>query len=260
VNLISLDEALQGFLNSGAYILGSQQDMNTGEHVIYGQITTDPPVLEWAPLIGDFLHDLRSSLDHIAWALTDKSLPPPDPRAWDRVSFPIVEKEPDWGSAVGRSLWGVDQKLHARFKAQQPFATGPTAPDREPLFILNRLWNIDKHRYSHLTDTFVGLTDVLPTSPVEMPAGWEMTLTVVSQRDPGPLEKNTVVELGRVLWEGDFIVSIPQMYMDPRLAFGITFDPGEPAFGAVVVPLLQEIQEAVGLVVTEFKPELTQVP
>src|SRR4051794_34290043 len=56
-----------------------------------------------------------------------------------------------------RKLWGIRPGLKAVIKDLQPFVTGPHAPDRESLAVLEGLWNVDKHRRVHLADIYVAL-------------------------------------------------------------------------------------------------------
>jgi hypothetical protein len=110
---------------------------------------TEQPNPMIAVIVGEFLYDLRSALDHIAVAMA--------PLGRRRsASFPIFLKDP-----FRQDRWGkyVDDKARASFesstcgmasdaltilKEAQPY-NGPT-PDQAALYLLSSLENADKHR------------------------------------------------------------------------------------------------------------------
>lgn len=101
-----------------------------------------PPLEEWALYFADAVHNLRASLDSLAWELSvAQGTVPANPR---RVYFPVAQTEADWKSAVA-GLDTVDEEFLARIKRVQPFFEEGPAEDHL-LSILTRLDNAEKHR------------------------------------------------------------------------------------------------------------------
>ena len=116
------------------------------------QITQQPdPMI--AVILGDFVHNLRSALDHIIVA----SVPPQQRKS---ASMPIVMKDIWEKDASGKLLVsnreargkyriataGLDRRAKAIIRGIQPYHMGLDDADRHSLGIISRLENADKHR------------------------------------------------------------------------------------------------------------------
>jgi len=130
-----------------------------------GKETLDLP--EPSPLIsifvGDFLYQLRSTLDHLAFDIVkanrSRDILPVD---WEeRCQFPIWSDPLKSGETIplanGRfkNLPGIPHGAHAIIESVQPYYppnSRPTAANTS-LGLLNKLSNIDKHRRLALTRT-----------------------------------------------------------------------------------------------------------
>jgi hypothetical protein len=106
------------------------------------------PPAECRLAFGDAVHQLRSSLDHIAYALihplTDQ------PNVLRRVDFPICKSEASFETSnsvshLRRLLGETSDPFNAIVNAQ-PYQRSPSAPESDALWILRELDNIDKHR------------------------------------------------------------------------------------------------------------------
>ena len=104
----------------------------------------------WAVIIGEIVHDLRSSLDHMVYTCVGLSGGEPG----REHAFPILKHEPPEGFAVwataprqGRrqagKLFGLDRGAVDLIASFQPFARGPLGTR---LALLDTLWQADKHR------------------------------------------------------------------------------------------------------------------
>jgi hypothetical protein len=97
-------------------------------------------------LAGELLHDLRSSLDHLAWVLVvvNGGEPTRD------TSFPVLKVRP----AANRKgihpkpgvAGGVSEAGAAVIDAAQPYQWKERFAEH-PIWVLDKLWNIDKHRH-----------------------------------------------------------------------------------------------------------------
>ena len=101
------------------------------------------PPLRLGVLMGDFVHNLRSALDHLVWqlALTQTDTP------HDRLQFPVLDEAPPeagWRSMVGDRLQRVPPEAVQRIWDLQPFHS--EQPEIHALAIVQALSNEDKHR------------------------------------------------------------------------------------------------------------------
>lgn len=228
-----------------------------GDVIVSVQAKGQPPSLVWGPIIGDIVHGFRSALDQLAWGLSvafQTNPPPADPipgdDPWRKVWFPVCLRESVWvNGAVPQQLNFIDPTLLAALKQLQPFATGQNAPHREPLAVLQELWNIDKHRHLHLVNVTVELGEVITRNP--LPGEPRVVLEIVSKRAPGPVVGRT--EIGRVRvnpWPGTILPRmLPMMHMYPHAAIDVAFDQGAPAYGGRVLHTLREIGKTVETII-----------
>lgn len=229
--------------------------------VIFAEAATEPPSLKWGPIIGDIVHGLRSALDQVAWKLsieyqaTVGSQPPPDPiprkSPWRDVGFPACRKSSEWPHQFGTKLWGVDPALKAVLKPFQPFYGGKNPADREPLAVLEELWNIDKHRHLHLVNATIELRDVFSVKP--FPGMPDLDFALVSKRAPGPFVGATEIGRARPIDRPGIQTprtNAPQVFMNPDLRPDVVFGEGPPAYGGSVLQTLRGIRKTVQNIVS----------
>jgi hypothetical protein len=146
-HLAHLDRLLKDALHPDRYRISVQRDPQTTEHVyrVHDLPTIDP---EWSVVIGEILFNLRSALDHLAWQLVllDGGTP------GTQTQFPIratpFNKK---GDLIGGDLNPAikSPKILDALEKCQPY-NGDITPshpiERNPLWRLHRLNNIDKHR------------------------------------------------------------------------------------------------------------------
>lgn len=95
-----------------------------------------PPPERISVIVGDVVHNLRSSLDHAVWCLGN----PPEPKS----CFPIFETEDGFERRGLAVLRGIPDEAIKAIRAHQPFQYEEAR--RHPLWLLHLLSNIDKHR------------------------------------------------------------------------------------------------------------------
>lgn len=116
--------------------------------------TVEPPPLRLATIIGDIVHNLRSSLDHLVFELGFLGLGGQVPR---RTAYPVCFTRQDWLRPYTQNtlLQGVMPHHRAIIYRTQPCYRRKDAPTnprtvrrrrRRPLADLENLWNHDKHR------------------------------------------------------------------------------------------------------------------
>jgi hypothetical protein len=131
--------------------ISTEDDLENGWYVIRIQIVHDITVLQAALMAGDFIANLRSCLDHLAWQLSAIGGIP-----GNGICFPICERDnSDARKYIAKSTVGMPSDAVAIIKSLQPYHAGNDYRSTH-LWRLNKLWNIEKHR--HLTPHSI-LTD-----------------------------------------------------------------------------------------------------
>lgn len=138
------------------YLLTGEYQRDFNQPGGRGSIVTDPVTLpEIDPrlntIIGELLHDLRSALDHLAWQLVLNAGGTPT----DDTKFPIEAPTTNLQGKQGNPgvAGGVSRKAKTLIASAQPYKWG-TRYREHPLWLLHKLWNIDKHRYVIAKGTF----------------------------------------------------------------------------------------------------------
>jgi hypothetical protein len=107
-----------------------------------------PPMLI-SLVLGDAVHNLRSALDHTVFAavMSNPERPPDTPNV--RTMFPVSDSPQGFADQLKRGrLRGLPGRAIRVVDSLQPYHRRNLDPDntRHPLFILDHLENIDKHR------------------------------------------------------------------------------------------------------------------
>ena len=93
--------------------------------------------------IGDCVHNLRSSLDHLVWAATVSRVPAPaNPQ---KVMFPICDDGGQWIDQAPGSVGHLSTEFQAAIEDVQPFKR-PDILAVNALRLVSRMDNADKHR------------------------------------------------------------------------------------------------------------------
>lgn len=139
-----LEAQLTTWAHSGHHSVLNEPDPDSGSDCFRIRVVSDPvPTDPFSVIIGDVLHNLRSTLDHLAYALAVKHTSPlPDDIA-KGSEFPIFAS--DNVNAIVRRIRGMDPSAQAVIKSLQPFHRGKDFA-LDPLWMLYELSNIDKRR------------------------------------------------------------------------------------------------------------------
>jgi hypothetical protein len=236
-----LNDAFQGFLKERPYRVVTEVDEETGECVLRGQVLKRPPVLNWGVQIGECVHNLRSALDLLAWqlALLAGEEPP------DNTAFPIFcdrDKYVDLVKESKRSVVrGLPLRAQERIDGFQP-CIRREPPWADPLWIVHRLANDDKHRVLHVGQVAafsVGYTaDALFDGPIE--AASAATLRHRFFDDDTELERLPAT------------VDCADLANKMSVAFVIAFDKEGPALGDRLILELERCRDAVREVFPDF--------
>lgn len=105
--------------------------------------------IEWGLVLGDIVHNYRSALDCIAWALVELGSRPPyilTEEEQRRVYFPTCSTKREFDKTRRRRLPGVGKTEVEIVRAYQPYKAGRWLRDTHPFAVLRELSNSDKHR------------------------------------------------------------------------------------------------------------------
>ena len=142
-HLNELKTKVDGFANRQPYDLIRDDKPELGYYVYDFRFTRTPP-RRWGVIIGDITHNLRSALDHLAWALA--SLTVKGGRPSRDTAFPIFT---EWKSSSPKPFQKMVRQMppasHKIIERLQPHNDGDLA-GKHPLAILAYLSNRDKHQ------------------------------------------------------------------------------------------------------------------
>ncbi len=172
-HLDALDGEVQRWIRGYPYGTRHEVRDEGREHTGFLEIYRAPDRDHFGLLIGDCAHNLRSALDHLAFAAAAEGLVALNltseefNKAEAALQFPITTKEDAWDSALGMGrLKGVSEPVIAEIKRRQPYiASDP--PEEDLLFALHWLNNRGKHRLLHAVAAFpqVAVLEFIPELP-----------------------------------------------------------------------------------------------
>lgn len=160
------------WLQGQPYVVSRKSDAEGRRHSLVVEIKSPPPLDRWALIAGDCIHNLRSVLDHLIYAVAVResgSSPPPNAK---NLQFPIADT-PQGFAGQKRRIASLSGKVQARIEGSQPYHR--PHPDLPPLLaLLSEFDNSDKHRLLHVafanvgsgkfSFTTVGLAPIMPSS------------------------------------------------------------------------------------------------
>jgi hypothetical protein len=177
--LKQLESTVRAFLDTKPYSVTVEFNRESGIVVARAKVREECPPI-WSVLVGELLHNLRSSLDYIVWELV--ILETGDAPTTIKTQFPIFRYESAYNKRAKEFLHGVGMKELAVIKSLQPFSTGEDV--LSPLWYLHELSNWDKHRALHFAGaTLQDVHIVLPPTDTD---GGRIELVEVSA--PWPFE------------------------------------------------------------------------
>jgi hypothetical protein len=132
-----LEADVEDFRRTRPYKIGHRQDDTSEEVTFVVEVVPELPV-SLQLLLGDVIHNLRSTLDHLAGALVSAAGGTPD----TTTSFPIFESHQAYQDHSRKRLDGVSPYCLQTFDNMQPYKGGWG----HWAWQLHRLDIIDKHR------------------------------------------------------------------------------------------------------------------
>lgn len=233
-----LEAAVASFSGSEPFVLEEREEPETGDIVYRVRIRLAPPV-DWSLLVGDAIHNARSALDHLAWALVERDGGKPG----EYTCFPIADKPTGYGDRLRKALHGASQATRNAVRDLEPWQGGD-----ERLWRLHRLDIIDKHRLLVrvgvaqrgilLGMTFAGFDG---GEPIDMGP-----LEILAADRQFPLEDGA--EVFRIMKAARASGDSP-FKMQHAVTFDISLGDGTVVEGEALVPLLRDLTSHAATVV-----------
>ena len=239
-HLERLQREVQRWLGRHPHFVISNFNPERGRYSIWVTPEGEPPA-ELGLIIGDCLHNLRSALDSLAYDLARTCQGGTlSPEVAERSEFPIFIEPKKFEEARKRKIGAIAPRAQAKIKRLQPFnkwdhfrnymaiwgmRSHPEA--YHPLWLLQKLSNIDKHRERHLA--LFGPEQVLF-------GGDNANIVVASARVATSIKDRTKVLSYRPI--------DPSGEVDVHFSFGlnVALQEGPPAFGEPVDRVLLRIR------------------
>jgi hypothetical protein len=243
LHLHSVDEEVREFAKGKTHTLRGEYEPETSCYVFKIAIHQRPKTTTGV-ILGDFVHNLRSALDHLVWQLADAK-----GTAGSWTKFPLYD---DPGKFTGQvttpglrgkvnPLWGLEgTPPWQAIEALQPHHGGH---DNLLLGALHDLSNEDKHHVVLQAVTGVRAPDSIDD------------LQLTRNADAGEIGEIILV-VGKPLEDGTEVVRVhlkpsgpnPQVKMEGRLNLDIAF-----GRGTILGEYLPKMVEATGRVIEDFQ-------
>jgi hypothetical protein len=138
-HVTDLEKEIRAFLETNPYKVVTKSDPNTRRLIYY--LANVDPTPDCLPLLaGDAIQNLMTALDHLAYQIvcSDTADQPPNPRS---IYFPIADSAKEYEDRKHRRMQGARPETFDAVDALEPYKGG-----NDPLWVLSRLNNIEKHR------------------------------------------------------------------------------------------------------------------
>lgn len=124
------------------------RDGRLGFQLIQKDFAVAPPLDEWSLQFGECVHNLRSALDNLAFALARVRRDPPEKP--NRIAFPIYQERAKFEKDGRGNIDQLPPAAAELIEKLQPFQRNGSpefgTPERDALVLLQSLSNADKHR------------------------------------------------------------------------------------------------------------------
>jgi hypothetical protein len=139
-----IDQELDAWIEENPYAISLKINSDCTRHSIVFSILKPPPLQRWSLIFGDAIHNLRSALDHLVYAISVHDLKADPPPNEGRSAFLINDAPNDFRSKYWR-IADLSQPIRDAIESVQPYKR-PRAPMPPLLSILRDFDDADKHR------------------------------------------------------------------------------------------------------------------
>ncbi len=246
-HIFDLQNRWDTFVNEGSYPVESKDDPNTGERTYY--LGSVAPIPADIPLIaGDAVHNIRSTLDHLAHHLATIGRGKPGP--FDDVWFPIRESATKYQTSGAREVKAFRDDAIKAIDAVEPYGGG----QREMLWHLHRLDITDKHRLLLTVGSQSRFHSMSPAEIAKIRYQFTKVLEGITEaNDPRMFLKSSAV-VTFPLETGSILAILPKLEVQENMHFPIQVAFGEPdaIMGDPVVVTLKSMAYTIRAMIMEF--------
>ncbi len=221
--LDALGNEIRELIEGDAYSVSGEIDESNNSLSVFMEKQRQLPIVDWGLALGEALHHIRGSLDHLVCQLVILEGRSPH----NSHQFPIVKDDDDWNAKVvnppkNRRRGQLDfiNSVHiAAIKRLQPYQPTTGKPS---LRRLQHFANADKHRLIHAAATWF---TAAPQITVRM--SFPFPLLRVEHDPPGtPLSDRT--QIARAFLGPGIQITSPDRQVDVRSDVKLTTVFGEP--------------------------------
>lgn len=232
---------IKAFVGRDPYEVRKDVEPDTGHHVYRIHIREQLPP-RWGVIVGDVVHNLRSSLDLLACGLVRAN----GGTVTRQTGFPISDGAKEFVAGLAK-VKGVRKEALDLIKEAKPYKGGNDA-----LWYLHRLNIADKHRLLIPVTTAdrslilrIKLNVPWQDEPIRAPE-----IALLSAAPTFPLED------GDEIWRLEDPVAFFEHHDEPKFAFDVTLGESEVLAGKPVVPELLQLTNTVEALIEAFVPLL----
>jgi hypothetical protein len=245
-HISDLQALVERFDHAEPYRVLSYCELDTGD-LVYEVKVSDQPPLRWSAIVGDAIHNLRSSLD----LMVCETVRAKGNTVKKATGFPVFKSAracvDEFKSGAPGQVQGAPKKVVDFIKKSKPYKGA-----NNPLWRIHQLDIADKHKLlvpvgmAHQgTINSYTMADVLEAYPGvttfklhELPTA--QGIGIVVPELTFPLEDGAEIYRAPARLRTD---PVAQMHMDPQFTFGIAFGEGEIVEGEPLVPTLHEFTQ-----------------
>jgi hypothetical protein len=238
-NLQDLYDAVQTFMENNAHMLETDVNLEEGRATVW-PVVASFEIYNLSAIVGDYLHNLRATLDHLAYQLGCLVHDPPT----CKTEFPIYWQPKRFardGKGKIACLAGVDQGLIEGHQPYDALNGTPGDPKSHPLWLLQSMDIEDKHKLINVVAVAATFRRIDPRPhDLEIVGALEMVTGRLEHGDP--VASYDIVQTG------------PNPYMDVKGygSFSVVFGEGTPVPDEGVFRTLESIGNAVDKVLRSF--------
>lgn len=228
------------FHRGDPYEIVPHVDPETGDVVYHAWINEQPP-LRWSAVIGDAVHNLRSSLDLMVCEVVRSAGEP----VGEQTGFPVFKSAEAFESGHKIKVKGAPDEAVDHIKAAKPYKGGNDA-----FWTLHRLDIADKHRL------------LIAVAGVSRAAVYDNRETIRAlEADELPAFSAPLLFEGETVFpneDGAEVFRLPphrgstEMHVQPQFSFTVAFAESDVAQGEAVIETLYQLTEFVEGFVSTF--------
>lgn len=247
-----LESEIQRFKESDPYKVVRDQEPDTEDWVFRLRVHSSLP-LRCNAIVGDIIHNLRSSLDNLAWQLVLANGGKPT----KQTAFPISDSADEFEATGLRKVKGASDEAKKLIKRLIPYRGGSDA-----FWRLHQLSIVDKHRLmatvggAHenvIIDFSVQLREIARR------AGFDWVKDIPPMKmGLRPANRQYPLVDGTELYRIKAGVDLSQVDMNPKFTLQVAFGQGGVVRGEPILPTLRQLVGCVEEAVKLFHPFLPQ--